>query len=1291
MPFIRFLATAVLCCAPLWSAAQSIRIVEDTPAHTVYEIRNDSLAIGPWMDLMVPDPPGSPSWTLIDSDVRTVNRRHPAHEALATRPDTPLAEAVNPGIHRKERVANVRIHLARPTAVADRWQVLHRARIRVIKNRTLAREATNQSFSPGTPLSSGTWYRIPVSRSGIHALDRAYLSALGVPVATIDPKTIQIWATDGHMLPRLNSTARSELQQVPIRVVGEPDGSFDATDLVLFYANGPDRTRWDGAQQKWVQDTHLYAATRYVFLTIGSVPGTRLTPVDGTPGTEIGTFRDFIHKEQNLRQADSRIKSGANWLGQSFTTESFARTQVVFKDTLAGWVSGTTIRVEGVFAARAVGTSSFEVRTSAATLGTVSIGSVGDLNSSTGDVARLGTFLANHNPAGLANDILELSAVFSGPSTALGWLDYIRVYATRALQAGNGYLRFFSPENGTGGDASYRLSGFAAEPMVVDATNPQQPVWLRATASGSAWLVHHSDQPGRQLVAQTTWLRPAAGIRIDNQNIRGTVSDPDYLVVTSEALLETAEELAAYRSGQGWRPLVVTQQQIFNEFSGGMADPVAIRDFARYFYERAGTDPARMPQHLLLFGDTHFDYKGHLGPQNRQNHVITFQSDESLRRIATYGSDDYFVLLDPTEGVYAPTGDAIATFERIDLGVGRIPVNTRAEARTAVDKIRRYEDPATFGDWRTVATFTADDEINGSQSPEGDLHILNADGTAERIAFDESGIRVNKIYLMSYPVVNSLLGRSVPEANAAFIRAMNNGTLFINYSGHGSETLLAAEGLYRNEDVNRLTNLDRLTVFITATCEFGRFDNPEEQSGAENLVLHPAGGAIASFTTTRVVYTSTLTTAYNYGLNIQLTNAMTRRGPDGRPKTLGEIYRETKNTDVGLHFNSRKFVLLGDPALRLGLPEARIALTGLNGMVPGTSSITLRALDEALLEGSVLLPNGSVDTGFNGTASIKVFDADRYVELPQFANRNVDGCYLRDCSYRTQNDVVFAGRVSIENGRFSSRFIVPRDITYSDTTGRILVFGAGTDRDAAGSWSNLVLNGRNPDAVDDGQGPQVRIYLNDRRFADGGLANDHPELIVDLEDESGINTAGAGVGHELIAVLGQRPATGPERTVVLNDRYESDLNDYMKGTARYRFEDLAAGRYRLLVRAWDVFNNAGEAEIEFDVAEQADLAVRHVYNYPNPMAAYTRFVFEHNQAGGTLDVLIRIFTTAGRPVARIHEPALPVDGGLAQLEWDGRDADGNRLASGTYLYHVKVKGDGADGLSETIQKLVILR
>jgi hypothetical protein len=1289
---------------------QTLRVETKTTEFTDYILTNDSLKIGYQQEITVPSDGSDRIWRILEQEI--VSRALLSTEIelfeliTSTQPEnSPTVYTSNRGMYRKQWVENLVIQVSRPAESSNQARIVKHMRIRVYNQQTdpasssvqLAREVFNQTSSP---LANGTWYRIPIRQDGIYQLDRNYLQSLGINVGSIDPRRIQIWTTPGYEMPRLNSIPRPEFRQVPILVNGESDGSFDAADVVLFYGNSPDQYLFNEQLNQFTHSVHPYSATNFVFLTVGPENGLRLTETTVTiPASQtITTFTDFIWKEEELRRPDNRTKSGTQWLGQQFTPETFARTQTILNDTIPGFVQGSTIEVYVEYVARANQASRFDTELNGTFLGTVSITGIPDLNSSTGRAANIGRLSRILPNVTLQNNIITLTATFNNSnSAAFGWLDWIRLRVTRELRPKNNRLHYFTPSDRQPEEfADYVLRGFTNRPIVLDVTNPVNPIQYSTTPQGSEFIVRHHTRPGSRFVAQTQFLRPEAGSRIDNQNLRGITDFPDFIIITNQALLEEARNFADYRrSNSGWNPIVVRQDHIFNEFNGGVMDVSAIRDYIRYLYLRAGNDQSRIPRHVLFFGDATYDYKGIQATATLKNQVITFQSFESLNRTDSYASDDFFVLLDSSEGNWPSSSGFISSPERIDMGVGRLPVQTPAEARVLIQKIQTYEDPANFGDWRTLFTFSSDDDINGSRA-ERDLHVWNAEGTAESIDRDAAGVRINKIYQINYPIINTPLGRLAPEATAAFISSINSGTLVMNYSGHGSEQLLSAEQLFRSDDIPRLNNSNRLTIMVTATCDFGRFDDVDEQSGAEKMMLYPNGGAVASFTTTRVVFTSENINSYNFGLNVQLSQQMASREPNGLPQTMGDIYRKTKNTTVGASFNSRKFILLGDPSMRIGLPQNEVKLASINDtnlQDLSSSTFRLRALDQAVLSGFVSDGSGGINTAFNGEASVQVYDANRFLELPNFQGRE-NGCITPNCQYRLQNDVIFSGLVTVTDGRFSSRFIVPNDIAYSEEFGRILVYSQDQNSgDAVGSYSEIVFNGRNPDAVNDGTGPVMQVYLNDESFADGGLVNDSPKLIINLEDQSGINTAGAGVGHELVAELSMVPATGNRRSIILNNFYRSELDDFTKGRVEYPLDRLENGVYSLKVRAWDVFNNLSEQEITFEVASSRELEIRHAYNYPNPMSGYTRFVFEHNQAGHEMDVLIRVFTLSGRPVARMQRDGIITSGNLVQIPWNGFDDDGNRLAAGTYLYHVRVRSyfNGTRITREKTEKLVIIR
>ncbi|MDG5767338.1 type IX secretion system sortase PorU [Balneolales bacterium ANBcel1] len=1323
------------------ASGQSFRAVSKTAEFTEYEYRNDNLAIGSPKYLMAPWRDGSARYRVMAQEIVPVtadsSQMHYAKNAeffLIADRRSPVIEIGEPGHTRGAYLAQLTVNVSR---LADRdagaFQVLRHMRIRIYheQEESRARRSVHETAQvQSSPLSSGEWFKIPIPEDDLYVLDADYLDALGVDIASIDPNRIQIWSTNGYIIPSANNEPRSELTQVRRIVEAESGNSFGENDRVIFYANGPNRHFLDQTANRFQHELHPYAATNYVFLTVGDEPGKqmvlRTAEEIGSPTREVRQFRDFRWLEEDLEKSESRIKSGRYWFGQRLEP---ARTSTIFTDTLAGFVDGSDLEVELSMAARALSTSGFQVIVNNTSLPRITLPGISSFTSATGESARVTERRNTLSSVTINNDILQIRATYeSNQSDARGWVNWIRIRADRHLQAHDGKLRFHPPDDSDGSPVRYRISGFDSTPIILDVTDPvSNPVMIEPLTDGNEYTaVYYSDRH-RQFFAASRFKTPPAGEALSNQNLRDPGVFPDYVIVTAPIFLQQAQRLADYRqSRDGLTPVIVTQEQIFNEFNGGVPDVTAIRDYLKHLYDRGAESGQQRPEYLLLLGDATYDFKGVIRNPALQNHVFTFQSEESINRTYSYASDDYFGFLSDDGGTWRGR-------ELVDLGIGRLPVQTPDQADLLIDKIKVYEDPRNRGDWNNLFTFIADDDI-ASRGNERDLHILNADGTADVIDRDLTGIRLDKIYQISYPSENTSAGVRVPQATQAMIDRINNGTLVFNFSGHGSEQFLTDQRLFTSDDISRLNNRNRLSIMVTATCSFGRYDNTEEHSGAEKMLLHPDGGLVAALTTSRVVFTSPSPTHSNFGLNRVLTEEMTRRDENGRPQRLGDIFRNTKITHIGSSDNSRRFILLGDPAMRIGLPEFRAEVTHINGeAVPQGDSlnhendlddaqiqagnsfagngdpvgemdtvnggpsplIELRALDQVNISGHVSRADGSVNTSFNGEANVRVYDAERLVRFPDRDWVAEGNCYLDDCGYLVQTDALFSGRVSVSDGVFSSRFIIPKDVSYSQNPGRIHVFARERDHDAVGATSVFRISGRNPDAdeLDNRRGPDIDIFLNDEMFVDGGIVNDAPQLIILLSDDAGINTTGAGVGHEIVAIIENRDDPSNRRTISLNEFYQSELDDFTSGRIEYPLSGLEEGSYRLRVRAWDVFNNMGESDVTFQVLDSKDLQIRNVFNYPNPMHNFTHFIFEHNQPGIPMDISIRIYTLSGKPVATIRREQMITAGNMVRLDWHGRDDDQHRLATGTYLYHVQVRADTANGrqTKDKIERLVILR
>lgn len=1142
-------------------------------------------------------------------------------------------------------------------------------------------------------LADGTILRIPIPAEGVYRVDRAFLTAAGLNPDTIDPDRIRVLSNGGRPLPALNRAERfADLVENAAFSRGGGDGRFDTGDALYFWAAGP--SGWTWTATGWEHVVHPFSRENAVFLKIADAPGVRVAspaapgaPIEPVLSNVVGRW--FVDFEERVWSKEHG--SGQDWM--SNTIRSGSRRDLVQNVTPPGFTGGTVQWSSRIaIASNPRATVAFE--SGSQVLAQQPAPTVTSRSAEAPSASPAITNFQQTVGAGASLSLtMRLLEQINEPEAAADW---VRAFYDQRLVATAGMLRFATPSASVG-TMDFRVTGFTAAPQAWDVTRPDAITALGVVGDGDGWRVRVSriaGQPPREIVVFSetgVTAAPTQGVsRVPNQDIHGTAGHPDLVIVAPAEFLEPAGELAERRRAEGLSVLLATTTQVYNEFSGGVPDMRAVRDLVKFFYDGA-PDEASLPRYLLLFGDGHYDFRGlATGEGDLRNWVFPYETEESLLTDAAFTSDDYFGLLDDEEGEWIYTTFGAISTERMDIGVGRLPVQTVSEAAMVVDKIRRYETSEEFGSWRSLYTALADDGPTGlaGQQNDADLHLQNVDQVVELVRQGlYPDVNIRKIYAESYDRV-FLNGFKIPDARRDVLAALNSGTLLFNYSGHGGPEGLAQEEIFTKQDAWALTNHDRLAVFVTATCSFGWWDLNEDQSGAEALLLNPNGGAVALMTTVRLVYTSGSINSLNAGLNRALNIELFTRDADGLPRRLGDVMRLTKNTTVGLQGNSRKFNLLGDPSMRIGLPPGRVRVESLNGVALEDGAGRMRALDLVTIDGRVETPAGQPDPTFDGTVSVTVYDAERRVPLER-------QLHMPTPYYTVREDLVWRGDVRATDGRFRARFVVPKDISYSNAAGRISAYAATGDRHALGHNEEFLVGGTSSTPPNDLAGPEVRLFVGDTTFVAGETVPASSEVIVRLFDESGINTVGAGVGHEMLLVVDADEAGA----VDISSAFRSAPDSYQRGEVRWPLPDLEPGPHRLSVRAWDVLNNSATAEIDFVVADDGVLELSNVYNYPNPMHRETRFVFDHNQPPGTpATVDIRIFTLSGRPVKRIPtEEALPggiLTSGPVQVLWNGLDDDEDRLATGIYLYRVRVEAERTDGSrqrAETIERLAVIR
>lgn len=1103
-------------------------------------------------------------------------------------------------------------------------------------------------------MRDGNWYKIGVTKTGMHKISYEQLAQMGVDVSDLDPHTIRVFGYGGGALPELNIDDRyQDLPENAIRVMGEEDGSFDPQDYIVFYAKNSVYWDYNNLLKRWEPVVHSYCDTAYYFVATGLGPGLRVQDepsVTQAFNREVTTFVDRAFHKKELYNV---LGMGRLWLGESFDTEL----EYNFNFNFPNIVKTHELFCEFSVVARCPRVSSFQVDI-AQRQHTVNVAGI-TLSGLAPEYARKESQKDSFKP--LDDDVaVKIKYLKQSGVVSLGWLDYIFLNVQRQLIFTGGQMAFRDPYSAYKNNISrFDLGNGAGDIRVWDVTDPVAPRRVQTTLAGDQrQFTLHTDEV-REFVAWdgTDFITPAFVGSVPNQNLHG-VSNVEYVIVSPPELLSEANRLATFHANESdLIPLVVTPQQIYNEFSSGTRDAMAIRDFMRYLYfNQFGTD--RPLRYLLLLGDGSYDNKNIL-PDNTAL-IPTWQTPSSFSPTTSIVVDDVYGYLDEYEGAsLSPANNTL------DIGIGRFPVATKDEAAAMVDKVVHYaSSEESRGDWRNVICVVADD-----MDKPADGFLDNGETISDLFSESYPQYNLDKIYLDAYPQVSASGGERYPMVNEAINARMANGALVVNYIGHGGETGWSQERVLQNSDVFTWTNFDKMPVFITATCEFSRFDDPKRTSTGEYVFLNKKGGAVAMFTTTRLTFGNS-----NMDLTQKIYRSMFDK-PDNKIHTLGDIMLEAKAV-LKSTANSQKFILLGDPALSLNLPTEKVVTTAINNMAVGED--TLRALSKVMIEGEVQGEDGSLLSDFNGVVYPSVFD--KKVMITSFGH-NMGS----PKTFELQKNIVYRGKVRVHNGRFSYSFIVPKDIAYKYGMAKISYYAIDGVREAKGYTHDFVIGGYNPDAEADTRGPEIALYINDTTFINGGLTDENPVLLVKVFDNNGINTVGNGIGHDVTAVLDG----GEDTPRILNDFYEASEGTYKQGLIHYPFTRLTPGEHTVLVKVWDSYNNSSEASITFRVKGGGDLVMERLRNYPNPFRYSTNFTFQHNQAGDPLDAEITIFDTYGQRVKVIEQKIISDGYNAVPIVWDGTAGDGRRVRSGIYFYRVDLRSERGSRTAKS-GKLVIM-
>ncbi|HLN53263.1 MAG TPA: type IX secretion system sortase PorU [Lentimicrobium sp.] len=1118
----------------------------------------------------------------------------------------------------------------------------------LILSLSLNAQNVTPNYASSSQLSSGKWAKISVKDAGIYKLTFEELQNMQLPVANVPSANIRIYGYGG-MLPENAGAARfDDLPEISIKVVDGGDATFNAGDYLLFYSPGPDSWKYDLPTNTFGSIKNIYSDYSYYFITVGSVAGKRIIQAN-QPSSVTEQIQYYNYRKTINPELENLIKSGRGWYGDFF--DIITERDYLFDEIST--LSDSEIKFRFSVVARSFWGSTFTLSSYGFNHSIVVDPVQNDFNS---NYAQISTSRYTQ-PA--PSTFSSVKVIFQKTNNIdMGWLNFIEVNAEAKLKYNGKQLDFRRTLNN--GDVEFVVEGGNSNMVVWDVTNPLSPSSLIGTTQNSNFLIKASLDTLREFILADPqhFLGIANFEPVPNQNLHA-MPTPKMLIITHPDFMDQAVRLATYHANKDNISVsIVTPQNIYNEFSSGAQDISAIRDFIKMLWHRA--EPSNLPRYVLLFGDASYDFKSRI--DSNTNFVPTFQSPESLDPVSSIATDDFFVCIDDHEG-----GN---NSDIPDIGIGRLPVRTHEEAQVAVDKIIHYvEDTENVnGDWRNVIAFVADDE-------DGNIHMSQADQIATMIDTTFRNFNTDKIFLDAYLQESTAGGQRSPDANAAINERIGKGALIINYTGHGGETGWTKEQILEVKDITGWTNYDKLPVFMTATCEFSRYDDPSRVSGGEYAFLNKNGGAIALFTTARPTYGTP-----NFNLARIFYNTALKPLNGSMPR-LGDIIRMAKTQSGGLE-NTKKFVLLGDPSMTMAYPEYNVLTTDINGFEVNSNTDTIKALETITIKGIISDNEGNKLSSFNGVVIPTVFD-----KKSEVVTYGTDGS--GPMSFDLWRNVIYKGRVEVINGEFSFTFIVPRDIAYNYGFGKISYYATNGLDDASGNYSNIVIGGFTDQEINDNEGPEVTLYINDSSFKDGGFTNENPVLLAYLSDSSGINTLGNSIGHDLVAILDGNT----QHPYILNDYYKADLNTYKSGSLFFPMNNLAPGPHTIRLHVWDVNNNSSETEIHFIVAEGNKVVLSDLEAWPNPVNRThdnISFILGHNQANRELIAELSVYNLSGTRVFADRKNIKPEGYRTKVFSWNGQETGGHNLSAGFYIANVRLTTSEGFASDKSV-KIIITR
>ena len=1104
-------------------------------------------------------------------------------------------------------------------------------------------------YATNSVLSQGKWVQLRVDSNAVYKLSYEDIKAMGFS----DPAKIKLYGYGGWIMEQdFKKPYTDDLPELAVWMNKGSDGVFSAGDYLLFYGRGVVKWAYNSTNNLFEQENNPYANYGCYFIT-ENAQGPKEIPLQNSEvnaASTVTVFDDYlIHEWENA----FIIHSGRDLFGENFV----GKPSQDFSFNVPGITNDpATISLSFAAAPRAVSPLTLSVND----LELIKTSISGPM----GSYVRAKTGGGNAVWTGNKTERIKINVTYDSSGHNVAFLNFIRLNVRRKLQLYNSFT-FFRNIDSRNKSLKYEIENTSANCLVWDITDNLNVKQISTTSTGNK--LNFSAAAGNGIISEyvvvdatKSFAKPEIIGEIPNQDLHA-LPQTNMVILSPKVYVPLAEKLAEkHREMQGLHVTVVQPEEIYNEFSSGTRDATAYRRFMKMFYDRA-TNEDEKPKYLLLYGDGIFDNR-HLtatgSKLDPKYYLLTFQNNQSTDENSAYGTEDYFGFLDDSEGVSLSS-------DKVDIGIGRFPVSSYQQAENVLNKVLKYMDNTNYGKWKNTVIFTADD-IDQNASFD---HVDKADQLAQYIEKNHPEYRVVKSYMDASPPQTLNGKKTYPEAKKKLMDTLKEGCFLLNYMGHGSTTALSGEDMMNITDIRQMS-FENLPIWTTGTCDFGWFDGMTI-SAAEEVLLNKNSAGIALFTSTRPVYSSG-----NYNLNAQFLRYLFTK-TNGKCSTLGDAVRRSKNA-LGNDANKLRFILLGDPALVLNYPQWEVELESINGeLIEEGEIIHFRALDQLELDGVIVDEAGNLLNDFSGNVYTTVFDGKRTINSLTTYNG-------APFTFDDYSDVIYKGNTEVKDGRFTVKFNVPKDISYTDNTGKINFYAHNDQhQDASGSFKDYIFSGTNDDISLNENGPKIQeMFLNAESFRDGDNVNETPFFVAKVTAENGINLSGSSLGHQMTLIIDNQLIYNN-----LSDYYQPE--DALGGTIGFPIPALPAGQHQIVFRVWDIMNNPTMDTLNFNVVTGLKPELHKIIASPNPAKTHVRFLLDHNRPESVMEIEIQVCDLSGRTMWTHTENGYSGYLNAYSVEWDLRNNSGQRIDQGIYVYRASIKTSNGKEATQA-KKLIVL-